>query len=164
MCLLRAGTKKWPHLGLDGPDRKSVDPFPTCDVQTPTSRWLTPLGRARTHRRKRFLPNRCPFSPILGEFGLRASTEKGFKMVQDGSKGTFAENGTVPFGVSLEVFLARSEAPVRRFDLRRVVRFTYPQCAFQTMSACQKEVNGVRRCCTKRREIHPLQPGPNSQS
>ena len=28
---------------------------------------------------------------------------------------------------------ARSEASVSRFNLRRVVRFTYPRCAFQTM-------------------------------
>ena len=42
-------------------------------------------------------------------------------------------------GVSVEVFLARYEAPLRRFDLRRVVCFTYPQCAFQTGHAVQQE-------------------------
>ena len=46
--------------------------------------------------------------------------------------------------MSLEVFSACSGAPLRRFDLRRVVRFTYPQCAFQTMHALQKEVSGVK--------------------
>ena len=29
-CVLRAETKKWPYLGLDGPNRESVDTFPTC--------------------------------------------------------------------------------------------------------------------------------------
>ena len=56
-------------------------------------------------------------------------------MLKNGSKMTFSENDTGPLGVSLEVFLARSESPLSRFDLRRVVRFTYPQCAFQTMHA-----------------------------
>ena len=77
---------------------------------------------------------------------------------------TFSKNDTGPFGVSLEVFLARSEAPLSRFDLRRVVCFTYPQCAFQTMHALQKEVSGVKWCCTKRRETHPLQLGPDTKS
>ena len=31
------------------------------------------------------------------------------------------------------MLFARSEASVSRFNLRRVVRFTYPRCAFQTM-------------------------------
>ena len=65
-------------------------------------------------------------------------------MVKHGSKMTFSKNDTGPFGVSLEVFLARSEAPLSRFDLRRVVCSTYPQCAFQTLHALQKEVNGVK--------------------
>ena len=50
---------------------------------------------------------------------------------------TFSDNDTGPFGVSL----ARSEAPLSRFDLRRVVCCTDSQCAFQTMHALQKEVN-----------------------
>ena len=29
-CVLRAETEKWPYLGLDGPNRESVDTFPTC--------------------------------------------------------------------------------------------------------------------------------------
>ena len=62
-------------------------------------------------------------------------------------KMTFSKNG--PFGVSLEVFLARSEAPLSCFGLRRVVCFTNSQCAFQTMHALQKEVNGVKLCFTK---------------
>ena len=61
-------------------------------------------------------------------------------------------------------FLARSEAPLSRFDLRRVVCFTYPQGAFQTMHALQKEVNGVKWSCTKRRETHRLQLGPDTKS
>ena len=77
---------------------------------------------------------------------------------------TFSKNDTGPLEVSLGVFLARSEAPLSRFDLRRVVCFTYPQCAFQRMHAVQKEVNGVKLCCTKRRETHPLQLGPNNKS
>ena len=84
-------------------------------------------------------------------------------MLKHGSKMTLSKNDTGSFGVSLEVFLACSEAPLSRFDLRRVVCFTYPQCAFQTMHALQKEVNGVEWCCTKRRETHPLQLGPSTK-
>ena len=62
------------------------------------------------------------------------------------------------------MLLALSEAPLSPFDLRRVVWFTYPQCAFQTIHALQKEVNGVKWCCTKRRETHPLPLGPNTKS
>ena len=58
------------------------------------------------------------------------STERGFK------------TDTGPFGMSLEVFLARSEAPVPCFDLRQVVCFAY-QCAFQTVHALEKKVDGV---------------------
>ena len=104
---------------------------------------------AQMHRYKRLLPTGCLFSRIVEDFGV--SAEKGSKMVKTGSKMTFSRNDTGPFGVSLEVFLARSEAPLGRFDLSCVVCFTYPQCAFQTMHALQKEVNGVKRCCTKRR-------------
>ena len=73
-------------------------------------------------------------------------------------------NDAGPFGVSLEVCLARSEASWSRFDLLRVVWFTDLQCTFQTMHALQKEVNGVKWCCTKRREPHPLQLCPNTKS
>ena len=53
-------------------------------------------------------------------------------------------NDSGPFGVSLEVFLPRSEARLSRFDLRRVLCFAYQQCAVQTMQAPQKEVHGVK--------------------
>ena len=86
------------------------------------------------------------------------------KGVQNGSKISFSKNDTGLFGVSLDVLLARSEAPLNRYDPHRVGCFTYPQCAFQTMYALQKEVNGVKWCCTKRRETHPLQLGPNTKS
>ena len=79
------------------------------------------------------------------------------------SKKTFPDTDTGPFEVSLEVGLARSEAPSSRFDLRRVVRFSYPQCAFQTTHAPQKEVNGAKWCCTKRSETHPLQLGGRAE-
>ena len=69
-----------------------------------------------------------------------------------------------PFGVSVAVVLACSEALFSRFDLRCVVWFTDPQCAFQRVHALQKEVSGVKWCCTERRETHPLQPGPNTKS
>ena len=65
--------------------------------------------------------------------------QKGIKNGQKWVKNDFLQ----PFGVSLEVFLARSEAPLSRFDFRRVVSFTYPQRAFQTMHALQKGPNGV---------------------
>ena len=119
-----------------------------------------PLGEAQTHRYKRVLPTGCPFSRILGDFGLCASTKKGGEMVEM----TFSKNDTGPFGVSLEVFVARSEAPSSRFDLRRGVCFTDPRCACHTMHALQKEVGGVQRWCTNRREPHPLQPGPDTKS
>ena len=67
------------------------------------------------------------------------STE-GSKVVENGSKMAFSKNDNGPFGVSL----ACSEAPLGRFDLCRVVCFTYPQSRFQTMHALQKEVNGVK--------------------
>ena len=67
-------------------------------------------------------------------------------------------------GVSLEIFLARYEASLSRFDLCCVVYFTYPQCAFQTMDALQKKVHGVKSAFTKKRETHPLQLCPNAQS
>ena len=38
---------------------------------------------------------------------------------------TFSKSDAAPFVVSLEVFLARSEAILSHFDLRRVVCFTY---------------------------------------
>ena len=66
--------------------------------------------------------------------------QKGIKNGQKWVKNDFLQ----PFGVSLEVFLARSEATLSRFDVRLVVCFTYPQCAFQTLHALQKEVNGVK--------------------
>ena len=45
------------------------------------------------------------------------------KGVKNGFKMTLSQNDTGIFGVSLEVFLDRSEAPVlrSRFDLRRAV-------------------------------------------
>ena len=80
-------------------------------------------------------------------------------------KMTFSKKDTGPFGVSLEVFLARSQAPLSCFDLPRVVCFTYPQCAFQTMHALQKEVNGAKWCLLYQKERNtPLQLGPNMQS
>ena len=42
-------------------------------------------------------------------------------MVKNGSHMNFSKNDTGPFGVCLEVFLARSEALLSRFDLRRVL-------------------------------------------
>ena len=53
-------------------------------------------------------------------------------------KMTFSKNDTEPFGVSVEVFLARSEDSLSRFDLRRVVWFTDPQCAFQKIACPSK--------------------------
>ena len=99
------------------------------------------------HRYKSvFCPLGARLAAFLGDFGLCVSTKKGSKMVQNGSKMTFSKSDTAPFGVFLEVFLARSEAPLSRLDLRCVVCFTYPQCAFETMHALQKEVNGVKWC------------------
>ena len=63
--------------------------------------------------------------------------KRGPKWSKNGSKMTFPKNDTGPFGVSLEVFLARSEASLSCFDLRRAVCSTYPECAFQTMHALQ---------------------------
>ena len=71
------------------------------------------------------------------------------------TKMTFSKNNTGPFEVSLEVFLARSEALWRRFDLHRVVCFTYAhnvhckQCVpFKRRSM---GLNGV----PSKREKHP---------
>ena len=69
---------------------------------------------------------------------------------------TFSKNDTGPFGVPLEVVLAHSEASLSRFDLRRVVWFTYPQWAFQTVRALQKEVNGVKWCVPKGEKHTPF--------
>ena len=77
---------------------------------------------------KRFLPTGCPFSRILGDSGLCVSAEKGTKMVQNGSKTNFSKNDTGPFGVSLEVFSADSEAPLSRFDLRLTHNVNFTQC------------------------------------
>ena len=115
---------------------------------------------AQTHRYKRFLAAGCLFSHILPVLVHQKGVQNGSKWV----KMAFFTNDTGPFGVSLEVFLARSEASLSRFDLHSVVWFTYPQCAFQTKHALQKEVNGVEWCCPKRREPHPLQLGPNTKS
>ena len=142
-------------------------------VQNPVLGGFHPLRMAQAHRYKRFWPPRFPFSRILGDFGLVHR-----KWVKNDSK-----NDTGPFGV----FLARSEASLSRFDLRRVVWFTYPQCAFQTMhalpptptptptpsnNACPSKGgqwsivkgNGVKWGFTKKRETHPLQLGPSTQS
>ena len=88
--------------------------------------------------------------------------QKGVKNGPKWVKTTFSKNDTGPFGVSLEVFLARSEASLSRFDLRRVVCFTYSQCAFRTMHALQREVNAVKWYFTTKRETYPLQLGPNN--
>ena len=107
---------------------------------------------AQTHRYKRVLPSGCPSSRILRDFDSVRVHRKG---VKSGSQMTHSKNDTGPFGVSLAVFSARSEAPLSRFVLRRVVCFTYPQCTFQTMHALQKEVTGVKWRCTKRRKTPP---------
>ena len=78
-------------------------------IQTPHFRWFPPLRMAQKHRYKRVLPTECPFSRILGDFGLCVSTKKGSKRAQNGSKMTFSKNDTGPFGVFVEVFSARSE-------------------------------------------------------
>ena len=84
---------------------------------------------------------RVPVKPHFGGFWPK---NFGSKMVQNGSKMIYSQNDTGPFGVSLEVFPARSEDSLSCFDLRRVEYFTYPQCAFQKMHALQNEVNGVK--------------------
>ena len=86
--------------------------------------------------------HRVRVQPHFGGFWPVHVHQKGVKMVKNGSKMTFSKTDTGPFGVSLELFLARSEASLSRFDLLRVVCFTYPQCALQTMHALQQEVNG----------------------
>ena len=56
-------------------------------------------------------------------------------------------------GVSLEIFLARYEASLSRFDLCCVVCFTYPQCA--------NEANGV---VPNGEKPIPLQLGPDTKA
>ena len=141
---------------------------PGRPVSRPPKGSVRPSGRARGG--PRVGPQAGPKSPKMGRGtpsawakrtatsgfcppGAHSAAFRGLsKLVKNGSKMGFSKNDTGPFGVSLEVFSARSGASVGRFDLRRVVWFTYPQCALQTMHALQKEVNGVKWCCTKRRE------------
>ena len=125
-------------------------------VSTPQNGLNTPLQAA--------FARQVPVWPHFGGFWPVPVHRKGVRNGQQGLIMTFSENDTGPFGVSLEVFSAPSEALLSRFDLRRVVRFTYPQYAFQTMHALQKEVNAVKWGFTKKRETHPLQLGPSTQS
>ena len=68
-----------------------------------------------------------------------------------------SKNDTGPLGVSLEVFLARSEADLSPYDLRRV---WYASCTHNVHFKQCMLFNGVKWCCTKRRETHT----PSAQS
>ena len=68
----------------------------------------------------------------------------------------FPKSDTGPLGVSLEVFLARSDAFLSSFDLRRVASFTYAyNVPLKTMHALQKEVNGSNGVLPKREKNTP---------
>ena len=129
-------------------------------VQTPTLGCFHPSEWPKRTATSGFCPPGARLAALWGILACACPPKRGQKWV----KNDFLKNDNGPFGVSLEVFLARFEAPLSRFDLRRVVCFTYPQWAFPTMRALHKEVNGVKWCCTKRRETHPLQLGPNTES
>ena len=109
-------------------------------VQAPTFGGFHPSEWPKRTATSGFCPPGARLAAFWGDFGLCVCTEKGSKMVKNGLKMTFSKNDTGPFGVSLEVFLARSEAPLSRFDLRCVVCFTYPQCAFESFLFCLDQV------------------------
>ena len=160
-CVLRAEAEKWPYLGLDGPNCKSVDTFPT--VQTSTLSDFHPSEWPKRTATSSFCPPGAHLAAFWGFLACVCPPKRG-QHGQKGSKMTLSRNATGPLGLSSEVFLARSEAPLDHFDHRRVVCFPHPHCAVQTVRALQKEVNGVQWCCTERRETHPLQLGPNTKS
>ena len=111
--------------------------------------WFPALRTVQTHRYERFLPTACPGSRILGDVGLCVSTKKGSRSCQQWVKKTFlSKNDTGPFGVSSEVFGARSEAPLSRFDLHRVdVSLTHSVHVTQCMPFKRRSMgsNGVVR-------------------
>ena len=47
-CVLRAETEKWPYLGLDGPNRESVDT--ALHMETPILGGFQPSEMVQTHR------------------------------------------------------------------------------------------------------------------
>ena len=143
---------------------------PAAEVLRAPRQGRAPSGpnMAQNHQKRALVPpgvQKVPLSKLIDQISLGTvafwpclDPHEG---VKNGSK-CLSPKMILDHLESPEVFLARSEASLSRFELRRVVCFTYPQCAFQTMRALQKDDNGVKCSCTKRRETHPLQLGPNT--